>query len=113
MSFLSDAYKMHLKDTIGYEGQHRHLWNLDSENLRYNAELLRETNGHHIEIRIRRKIAQELGIPLDAFTGEHGTIDDIALERTALYAARTAERLEREKRSRPWVPLYSEGRNHI
>ncbi len=96
MSSLEEAYNQHLKDTIGYKGKHRSLWMLDSGVLAKGADDIRRAIDYQHQTSVRERITRELGITIDAFIGEHGAVDDEALERTARYAARKAVRL-REK----------------
>lgn len=114
MSSPEKAYNQHLKDTIGYTGSRRQLETINFETLRSGATALRTNYGHESQARVRLNVSRELGISLDAFIGEHGTVDDDALERTARYVAKSARRL-REQRGEYkllYVPERAH-RNHI
>lgn len=93
MSSPDIAYAMHTHDTRGYDRPRRSISQISPALVRAEADALQRTSDVRRANDARHTLAVLLGLPLDAFVGEHGTIDDAALVRTARYAARSAQRL--------------------
>ena len=97
MSSPDIAYAMHTHETIGYDRPRRSISQIRPALVSEEADALQRTSDVRRANDARRNLAVLLGVPLDAFIGEHGAIDDVALVRTARYAARSARRSRQEE----------------